>query len=77
MYTSQTATQTSYGLVVLAFKRLLMRSLAIFNYPPLVELQEATKVMATERASTRAEIWIPNEEFIAAHYAQYAQMNCN
>ena len=59
MYTSQTATQTSYGLVVLAFKRLLMRSLAIFNYPPLVELQEAiqaTKVMATERASTRAEI---------------------
>ena len=53
MYTSQTATQTSYGLVVLAFKRLLMRSLAIFNYPPLVELQE---VMATERASTRAEI---------------------
>ena len=56
MYTSQTATQTSYGLVVLAFKRLLMRTLAIFNYPPLVELQEATKVMATERASTRAEI---------------------
>ena len=35
--------------------------------------------MATQRADIRGatEIWIPNEEFIAAHYAQYAQMNCN